>query len=51
MLGFSYAWGSETKPQDIDLDPGDDDTVFDPDDDVNVVYRRLTFMIGFSIKI
>ncbi len=51
MLGFGYAWGSEKKTQRIDLNPDEDGTVIGPGDKVNLVYRRLTFMLGFSVKI
>jgi hypothetical protein len=51
MLGLGYAWGSEKIRQDINLNPDDDDAVIETGNEVNVVYRRLTFMLGFSVKI
>jgi len=51
MLGLGYTWGSEMKEQIINLNPGDDSPVVDPDDEVELVYSRLTFMIGFSVNL
>jgi hypothetical protein len=49
MLGFSYAWGSETTQQPIDLTPGDGGTTTDPVDEVEMSYSRVTFLIGFRV--
>jgi len=51
MLGFSYAWGSEKIQQVIDLNPDDDEEVIDPQDEVDLVYSRFTFMLGVSVKL
>lgn len=51
MLGASYAWGSQTTQQAIDLNPEDDEEVINPEDTVDVIYRSLTFLIGFSVKL
>ncbi len=51
MLGVSYAWGSETIQQSINLNPGDDQGVINPEDLVDLVYRRLTFIVGFSVTL
>jgi hypothetical protein len=51
MLGLGYAWGSEKTLQDINLNPDDDGAVLETGSEVAVVYRRLTFMLGFSVKI
>jgi len=51
MLGLGYTWGSQKTVQDIDLDPGDGGKVVGPGNEVNVVYRRLSLMLGFSVNI
>ncbi len=51
MLGVSYAWGSENISQAIDLNPGDDDKIIDPSDQVELVYSRVTFMLGFTVNL
>jgi hypothetical protein len=48
MLGVSYAWGDEQDTQFIDLNP-EDGSVVDPGDPVEIVYSRLTFMVGFRV--
>jgi len=50
MLGLSLAWGSDQINQPIDLNP-DPDSVVDPDDLVDLVYRSYTFIIGFSVDL
>lgn len=50
-LGIGYAWGSEKIYQVIDLNPGDDDTVLNPDDQVELSYNRWTFILGFSVSL
>ncbi|MCK5406136.1 MAG: hypothetical protein KAJ37_01720, partial [Candidatus Krumholzibacteria bacterium] len=49
MLGISYSWGSEQVTQLIDLEPGDDGDVTDPENLVNLNYSRITFMFGFRV--
>jgi hypothetical protein len=51
MLGLGYAWGSELINQPINLNPGDDDKVVDPDDQVELVYSSLNFMLGFTVNL
>jgi len=48
MLGVSYAWGSEKTTQAIDLNPGSGGSVT-PTDQVDLDYRRMTFMVGFKV--
>jgi hypothetical protein len=50
-LGISYAWGSEKILQRIDLNPGEEDPVIDPSDQVELDFSRATFIIGFSVAI
>jgi hypothetical protein len=50
-LGLSYSWGSETIQQTIDLNPGGDNPVVDPSNQVELDYRSVTFIIGFSVDV
>jgi len=51
MLGLGYCWGSEDITQVINLNPDEEDTVIDPTQQVDIVYRRLTFLVGFTVNI
>jgi len=51
MLGLGYMWGSEKVDQVINLNPGEDSGVLNPEDQVELVYSRLTFMVGFSVNL
>jgi len=51
MIGLSYAWGSDKITQSINLDPGAGGPVAGTGEQVDVVYRQTTFLIGFSVKI
>lgn len=48
-LGFSYAWGSNTISQVIDLDPDPGQPVITPGNEVKLDYRSLTCLLGFSV--
>lgn len=49
MLGLSYAWGSESAQQVIDLDPAHEGSAVNPGTDVEYQYSRLTFLVGFRV--
>lgn len=51
MLGLGYSWGSEKVEQTIDLNPEEGSEVLEPEREVELVYSRLTFMIGFSVNL
>ncbi len=51
MIGYSYAWGSETIQQLVDLDPDGGVSPTDPANDVEFLYNRSTFMVGFTVAI
>jgi hypothetical protein len=50
-LGLGYTWGSEKINQVINLNPEEGSPIVDPDDQVELVYNRLTFMVGFSVNL
>jgi hypothetical protein len=50
-LGLSYSWGKEKRDQVIDLNPGNDDSVVDPEDQIDVLYRSFTFILGFTVSL
>ncbi len=49
-VGLAYAWGNEQIDQIIDLDPSDA-TVVRPEDKVELLYDRITFILGFALKL
>lgn len=51
MVGISFAFGDEKIPQIIDLNPREEETIIDPEDQVDLVYRSYTFILGFSVKL
>jgi hypothetical protein len=51
MVGISFAFGDEKIPQIIDLNPEDDETVISPENQVELIYRSYTFILGFSVRL
>jgi len=50
-VGIAYAWGDEEVGQEIDLEPGSDGTIVDPGTKSTLAYRRITFVLGFSVEL
>jgi hypothetical protein len=50
-LGLSYSWGDEKRDQLIDLNPGNDDSVVNPENRIDVVYNSVTFILGFKVAL
>ena len=50
MLGLSFAWGSDLISQPINLNP-DDDSVINPEDQVDLVFRSYTLILGFTVNL
>lgn len=51
MLGASYAWGSETTQQIINLDPEGGVDSSDATTEVDFLYTRFTLMLGFTVAL
>jgi hypothetical protein len=51
MIGLGYTWGSDKINQVINLNPGEESPVLDPEDQVEVVFTQLALMIGFSVNL